>query len=356
MFEHFYDSTALTTVVNRVPNVYGLVGALGIFDDEPIGSTKVEVREDENGVIVLESSERGGKGQKADRPRGRTKTFDTAHFEFEDAITPRDVQDRLMVVGQDKVPESIEYATAKVLRKLAKSHYQTLEWLRVGALKGKLLDGDGSTVLLDLHDFFGKERKDVYFDLTNANADLIAKLEEVSDHIGQNLNGEVMTGVGGLCDTDFFNRISQHPKLEKYYLQHQAALQLLNPERNYQGNNWGRIWDINGIVKLIEYKGKAPLKGGSQSFIGTGEVHFFPVGTEDTFKTAFAPADTLDQVNAAPGLESDEDFGDFFQLFASAEVRPHGKGVDIYTESNPTPYVKRPELLVFGSKLATAPE
>ena len=26
----------------------------------------------------------------------------------------------------------------------------------------------------------------------------------------------------------------------------------------------------------------------------------------------------------------------------------HNKGVELYTESNPTPYVKRPELLVLG--------
>ncbi|MAZ92127.1 MAG: hypothetical protein CMF76_09220 [Maricaulis sp.] len=349
MFDFLYDSTALTTQINRVPNMFGLIGGLGLFEDEPIGSTTVEIRENEEGVVVLNSTERSGGAQdRDDRKRGKTRTFTTAHFEKPGVIRPADVQDRLRVLGREKVAESVDQVLAEKLARLARDHYQTIEWLRLGALKGKILDGDGTTVLLDLHAFFGKEQETVYFDLTNEDADVLAQCEAVGDHIGQNLNGEMMSGVTGIVSTRFFNRFVQHPKVEKYYLQHQAALSLNKPERDMRGGNWGRKFDFNGQVELIEYKGKAPLKTGAVDCVTAGDAHFFPTGTMDTFRTAYSPPDTMSEVNIPPDLESDADFGGFFQLFASAEVLKHNKGVELYTESNPTPYVKRPELLVLG--------
>jgi len=349
MFEFLYNSTALTTQINRVPNLFGLIGGLGLFEDEPIGSTTVEIRENEEGVVVLNSTERsGGPQDRNDRPRGKTRTFTTAHFEKPDVIRPADVQDRLRVLGREKVDESVDQVLAEKLARLARDHYQTIEWLRLGALKGKILDGDGTTVLLDMHAFFGKEQETVYFDLTNEDADVLEACEQVGDAIGRNLNGEIMTGVTGIVSTRFFNRFVQHPKVEKYYLQHQGAMALHRPDRDMRGGNWGRKFDFNGQIELIEYKGKAPLKTGAVDCVTAGDAHFFPTGTMDTFRTAFSPPDTMMEVNTPPSLESDPDFGGFFQLFASAKELDHGKGVEIYTESNPTPYVKRPELLVLG--------
>ena len=348
-FDFLYDSTALTGLINRVPNRFGLIASLGIFASEGIGSTNVEIREEEGSLSVLNHRPRGSGAQVNERKRGRTKVIQAGHFELMDLITPQDVQDRLAVIGRDKSPEAIDDLLGRILISLANKHYITLEWNRMGALSGIVLDGDGTTELLNLYDEFNIVEKSVDFDLTNAAADVIAKCEEVTDHIGSNLKGETMTGVEGLCDATFFNQFVQHAKVEKYYTQWEAAKMIAHPDRNTQGGNWGRTFEFQN-VRLIEYKGKAPLStGASTPFVKSGQVRFYPTGTMDTFASYFAPPDTLDAANAMAALSSDPDFGGEAQMFASPEILNHGKGIEIYTESNPISLCKRPELLVKGT-------
>lgn len=347
-FEFLYNSTALTGLINRVENRFGLIGALDIFSSEGIGSTSVELREEEGSLSVLNHRPRGSGSQVNERKRGRTKLIQCAHFELSDNIVPQDVQDRLAVIGRDKGPEAVDDLLAKILMALANKHYITLEWNRMGALSGIIYDGDGTTVLLNLFEEFGITEKSVDFELDDANTKVLEKCEEVTDHIGNNLKGETMSGVDGLCDTLFFNSFVQHANVEKYYQNWQAAAALAQPDRNRQGGNWGRTFEFGGL-RLIEYKGKAPLSTGvSTSFVPAGTCRFFPAGTSDTFATYFAPPDTLAAANAMAQLHADPEFGGQAQMFASPKILDHGKGVEIYTESNPISLSRRPELLVKG--------
>ena len=61
----------------------------------------------------------------------------------------------------------------------------------------------------------------------------------------------------------------------------------------------------------------------------------FPLGTFDTFRTYFAPANLMEAVGT---------YGQ--ELYAHQLARPNGTGIDIYTQSNPLPIVKRPALTV----------
>jgi hypothetical protein len=82
-------------------------------------------------------------------------------------------------------------------------HSITLEHLRMGALKGVILDADGS-VIYDLYDEFGITPAVINFDLTNAT-NVKKKCADVLRHIEDNLKGEFMTGVHCLCSPEFFD-------------------------------------------------------------------------------------------------------------------------------------------------------
>jgi hypothetical protein len=61
----------------------------------------------------------------------------------------------------------------------------------------------------------------------------------------------------------------------------------------------------------------------------------FPIGTMDTFSTYAAPADRIEFVNTV-GLP----------MYAEQQMDRWGKGIDIKTEGNILPIVKRPRLCV----------
>jgi hypothetical protein len=143
-----------------------------------------------------------------------------------------------------------------------------------------------------------------------------------------------MTGVHCLCDSVFFDDLVAHPEVEKFYLQHEAALNLVG------GSGDPRKGFTFGGITFEEYRGTATdAAGNARAFIGAGIAHFFPVGTRDTFVNYFAPADYLETVNTV-GRE----------LYAKQVMDPAGRWVDVYTQSNPLPICRRPALLVKGTK------
>jgi hypothetical protein len=96
----------------------------------------------------------------------------------------------------------------------------------------------------------------------------------------------------------------------------------------------GRVFDYQNI-RWREYYGIAPVNGVSTPFVAVDKGHARPVGTMDTFKTHFAPANDIRFVNT-PGQE----------IYISPEILEHGQGVELLTQSNPLAICRRPEVLV----------
>ncbi|WP_127142846.1 major capsid protein [Pelagibacterium montanilacus] len=338
-FNFSYTATDLTEQVNRVPNTYGLILALGIFDTEGVISTVVEIRIEDGVLRVLPTKERGAPGTPGARETGKTIYMEVPHFPDQDLITPQDIQNMLILVGRTKRPATLDDEMAKRLANIRRNHDITLEYLRMSALKGLLKDGNGQTIY-DLYDVFDRQKKVINFDLTNANTDVISKCDEVFGHIAENLKGETMSGVEMLVDNKFFNALIQHEKVEKYWTSNQQGIAAIaQAERENLGGQYGRIFDFQNI-RFREYYGSAPVRNANnevvnERFIEPFRGHAYPMGTMDTFKTWFAPANDIRFVNTV-GAE----------IYISPEILKHGKGVELQSESNPLVVPKRPEVLV----------
>ncbi len=79
--------------------------------------------------------------------------------------------------------------------------------------------------------------------------------------------------------------------------------------------------------------------GNTRYFIPQNEAIAFPLGTQQTFRTYFAPADFNETANTI-GLP----------VYAKQEERKFQRGWDIHTQSNPLPLCARPEVLIRVTK------
>ncbi|HEV7278398.1 MAG TPA: major capsid protein [Devosiaceae bacterium] len=338
-FNFPYTATDLTEQVNRIPNSYGLIRAMGLFDMEGVISTIVEIRIEDGVLRVLPAKDRGAPGTPGGRETGNTIFMEVPHFPDLDLITPQDIQNLMILVGRTKKPATLADEMAKRLRKIRNNHDITLEYLRMSALKGLIKDGNGQT-LYDLYEVFGQTKKTVDFKLGTDTTDVIAKCAEVFEHIATNLKGETMSGVEVLVDNGFFSAFIQHPKVEKYWTSNQqGVVAIAQAERENLGGQWGRVFDFQNI-RFREYYGSAPVRNANnevvnERFIEAKHGHAFPVGTMDTFKTWFAPANDVRFVNTV-GQD----------IYISPEILKHGAGIELKSESNPLPIAKRPEVLV----------
>lgn len=204
----------------------------------------------------------------------------------------------------------------------------------MGALKGIILDADGS-VLYNLYTEFGITPYIVHFALSTTATSVLNKCKEVIRHIEDNLMGEIYSGVHCLCSAEFFDLLVAHAEVVTWYKNWSASAQMI-------GADLRKGFTFGGIT-FEEYRGTATdPEGAAHRFIASGDAHFYPEGTSQSFNTIYGPGDFLETVNT-PGLP----------LYAKQVTDPMGRRVDVHIESNPLPMCYRPALLVKGDSAAS---
>ena len=325
-----FNMVSLTNAINILPNNYGRVRELALFPGKGVRTRTVSV-EEQNGVLnLLPTLPPGAPGTQNKMGKRTVRSFTIPHIPVDDVILPQEYEGIRAFGSETEVA-----ALAQVLNdhlQTAKNKFAiTLEHLRMGALKGIILDADGSTIY-NLYTEFGISQETVSFALTNSETNVAAKCREVTRHMEDNLKGEVMSSIRCLVDEGFFDALIAHESVKEVYRNHAAAIEIL-------GGDPRKEFKFGGIT-FEEYRGVATdLDGNSRQFIADNEGHAFPMGTMNTFQTLFAPADFIETVNTL-GLE----------LYAKQEERKFGRGIDLHAQSNPLPICYRPGVLVKVTK------
>jgi hypothetical protein len=320
-----FAMASLTAAINLLPNRYGRLEQLGLFPARPVRTRQIMVEERNGTLNLLPTQAVGGPATLNVRDKRKLRSFVVPHVPLDDVVLPEEVQG-VRAFGSETDMDSVAAVLAQHLQSMRNKHAITLEHLRMGALKGVILDADGS-VLHNLYTEFEITAKTVNFALTTDATNVRNKCVEVIGHIEDNLRGEFMTGVRCLCSPEFFEELVGHAKVEKAYENYAQGAMLRDDVRT--GFAFG------GIV-FEEYRGQASNVAGSVvRFIAAGEAHCFPLGTIDTFGTYFAPADFNETVNTLGQ-----------PIYAKQEPRKFERGTDLHTQSNPLPMCHRPGVLV----------
>ncbi len=330
-----FNMTSLTMGINKLPNLYGRVGAMGLMPGQGVTTRSVTIEERNSVLNLLPTRRIGAPGTVGSVGKRKIRSFAIPHIPHDDLLLADEVQG-VRAFGQETALETVAELLARKLQTMRNKHAITLEWLRMGALKGLILDADGST-LYDLFDDFSITKKTVDFVLGTATTRIGEKCLEVVRHVEDHLQGEVMLGIRALVSSEFFDKLVFHDDTRNAYQDWQNGLQLRQGFTEQQGVGFeSRRTFWFGNIFFEEYRGQATDEGGTvRRFIEANRGHAFPVGTGNTFRTYFAPGDFTDTVNTI-GLE----------LYASQEAMDHNRGIDIHTQSNPLPLCRRPEVLV----------
>ncbi|MFO7598035.1 MAG: major capsid protein [Desulfocurvibacter africanus] len=321
-----FSMASLTAAINLLPNNYGRLREMGLFADKGI-ITRTVIVEEQHGVLnLLPTQPLGADGTKGKSGKRKVRSFNVPHIPHDDVILPEEYQG-IRAFGSETELQTLSQIVNDKLQVMRNKHAITLEYLRMGALKGIILDADGST-LYNLYTEFGITQKSVSFALGTEGTKVPAKCRDVLRHVEDNLMGEVMTGVHCLCSQGFFDSLIGHKSVEQVFLNHVAAIDRL-------GGDPRKGFSFGGIT-FEEYRGQAMDGAGTvRKFIADGEAHAFPVGTMGTFQTAYSPADFVETANTIGR-----------PVYAKQEDRKFGRGVDLHTQSNPLPICYRPGVLV----------
>ncbi|WP_275719529.1 major capsid protein [Ralstonia solanacearum] len=320
-----FEMASMTAAINLIPNRYGKLEQMNLFAPKPVRTRQIIVEQREGVLTLLPTLPPGSPGTVGTRGRRNVRSFVIPHIPHDDVVLPEAVQG-LRSFGSETELESVSSVMAERLETMRNKHAITLEHLRMGALKGEILDADGST-LYNLFDEFRIQQKVVNFELGADKTEVRNKCADVLSMIDESLLGEVMTGVHCLCSSDFFKALISQKTVKDAYSRWREGIMLINDVR--------AGFEFGGIT-FEEYRGKASDANGEvRSFIKPGEAHVFPVGTLDTFATYFAPADFNETVNTLGQ-----------PMYAKQEPRKFDRGTDVHTQANPLPMCLRPGVLV----------
>lgn len=333
-----FSVQTLTEALNLVPKQYGLINEMGIFTEEGVNTTLVSI-EKKNGVLnLIPTTERGSPAPKNKSAKRAMLHLEIPHIPLDDLVLPKDIQN-VRQFGTQELATAESVVNDKLVE-MALKHDITNEWHKVGALQGKILDADGST-LLNLYTEFGVTEQTVNFTLGTNTTDILGKCLEVKGKIEDSLLGDTMTGVVGLWDPDLFARFIAHAEVKAAYANYQNMVQsvagMASATANPLRDDVRQGFVFGGILHR-EYRGKATDAGGTtRKFITADTARFFPVGTNRTFKHYNAPADWMETVNTK-GLPR----------YAKVVPEAGGRWVELLSEQNPLPLCLQPKVLIKG--------
>jgi hypothetical protein len=304
-----------------LPHVPGQIGAMGIFSDEPVATTSVSIEKIGTTLALVQTSARGGPGKPVGNDKRELRSFNLAHLQEDGAVTADEVQN-LRAFGSESDVETVQNFVNRKLAKMKRNIDITMEWHRIGAIKGQVLDADATTVLQDLFTQFGVAKTSLDFVLDSDTTNVKGKCTTLQRTIEDKLGGLPFTGIHVQCSAEFFDALTQHPAVVKAFERWMNGEFLRTQQRP-------AFWF--GDVLWSEYRGSV----NGQRFIEAGKAHAIPLGVPDLFITHYGPADYLETVNTL-GLP----------YYAKQLLAPNGKRVDLEAQTNPLCLCTRPQAVV----------
>ena len=318
-----FSLVSLTNAMIKAPHVPTRIGSLGLFRRQGMTST-VAVIEEKNGQLeLIQTSPRGGTATSLGESKRTVRSFPAPHLQKESRGTAAQVQG-VRAFGSEDAVAAVQQIVAERLANLRKFHDVTVEYHRIKAIQGAVLDADGST-LFDLFTQFGVTQQTHNIVLgtttTDVRADCVAIMRKSEDELG----AQMVTGYRAFCGDAFFDALVGHTNVKASF-QYQEGRVLRTDLR--AGFEFGGItWE--------NYRGKV----GSTDFVPTNEAYVVPEGV-DIFQTFDAPADYIETVNTI-GLP---------YYAKTAPDLQYNRYVDIQSQSNPLNLCMRPRAVIKVTK------
>lgn len=314
-----------TEEVNVIPNQWGTIGQLGLFQEESVAEHVVVFEEiTKDGALIVDRV-RGDRAQVGKDATRKLHTFAVPHFPYDDYITPQDVQGK-RAYGKANEVETLEAVRTRKMERIRQNHAWTLEVARAQAITAGTVYAPSGTVTQNWNDEFGVTRKSVDFLLGTGTTEVIAKIEEGLAHIQDNAMGETIGGTVVLTSPEFFAKLIAHANVKSAYTYYASTQE---PLRNRLGSGIQREF-IHGGTRFVEMRDT--LAG--QRLIPANKAYMLPTGTS-IFKTYFSPANRFGIVNT---------LGEQVYMFESADAK--GTKIEIETESNFVNALLNPRLVV----------
>lgn len=318
--DNIFSTEELSLAITNLPTRFGNPNDINLFRQVPGTTQTFAVEFYEDTQILVPTTEWGGVAPKNSKGKRTAKSWTIPHMPLEDVIKSTDVMG-VRAFGSTEA----ETVQGKVLDKLQQMRNKidaTLAYRRSKAKQGVILDADGST-LIDYYKDFGVSQQVVDFALNSTTTNVVTKCQDVIDLIEDGLGQELYTSIEVEVDRTFYDALTGHKSVRELFLGWSGAQDKLG-----QNNKSG--FEIGGLKFIVNRQ-----KVGSTPIISEKSGHAYPVGTQDVFQTALAPADFNETVNTLA-----------MPYYAKQEPTKYNRGIELHCQANQLMICTKPKALV----------
>ncbi len=293
-----------------------------LFTEEGVTTTSVSIEMENDELTLVPDQPRGAPGQVVVGNKRNLIPFNTLHLPTHATVRADEVQN-VRAFGSETEVQTVLAIVNKRLAKMRRKIDATHTFHRVGAVTGKILDANGTRVLLDLHDRFGIQQQSQAMALGTESTDVAQKIRDAMRRAEDNLAGAVMiTGWLGICGRGFYDSFVAHKSVKTAFERWNDG-QFLRDDFRKGFTFQEAVWK--------EFYGKV----GSVDFVDSDSGYLIPITSEGLFSTMFAPADYMETVNTV-GLP----------YYAAQQPMDFNKGVELEAQSNPLTICTRPRAVI----------
>src|SRR5688572_9077182 len=256
-----FSVAELTDTINKTPYRPGRIGALKLFMSRGIRTTTAIVELKNGQLSLIQTTPRGGPGSNIGPGVRTARSLVVPHLERDSMILADEVQDVRQFGSEDQL-EGVQAVIDERMQDLRWMHEVTHEYHRMGAIKGVVLDADGTTVVYNLFDEFGVAQQEVDLELDLNVRSQIVGFQRL---IEAELEAEPVTSYRAFAGDEFFDALVDSPSVVET-LKRQSS-QVLREDLRGGFEFAGVIWE--------NYRGSV----GGVPFIQPDEAYLVPEGT-----------------------------------------------------------------------------
>lgn len=316
-------------IVEKVDYKPQLLGSLGLFEPINSRSRTIAIADRDRTLTLIPTSENGAPPEELIPKGARVRGFNAVRLAKGSTIYAIELAGVSALPFELQTKEVAEEVTGRT-GEIKDDMELTWEHMRFGAIQGKVLDADGTTVLHDWYAEWGiPEPVEINFALDVAGTDLRKKIRDLKREMQEKAKGvwTPSTRVGAIVGDTFYDMLVNHPQ----YLETR-----LNTNRSSEVENIDAYSAVTFEgVTFINYRG---TDDGSTIAIGSEKARFFPINARGAFKVGWAPASEFKPYLNRRGIES------YGLLLADQSGRQEWDRVEIY--SYPLFIATRPEMLL----------
>ncbi|MGV8893174.1 MAG: major capsid protein [Burkholderiaceae bacterium] len=315
----FGDNVELTASINKTPFTPGLIATSKIFSESGTPTTSIFIEFDGTKISLVPAAPRGGVADTFILGQKTGFMVEAVHLPVRATVMADAVQDQRGFGGV--ALETPEQLKTRKLSGMRANLEATIEYHRLGAIKGQILDSDGITIIADLYSEFGISQVSHSLSLDTVGSNLLTTIIAAERLSEDALGGTLPRGFLALAAPDLMDALRNHPD-------YKTELQFARPSELSADY---RTSIVIGNTTFVEYR----TPPGGLTRIEAGTAYLLPMGIPDLFKTAYAPADYMETVNT-PGLP----------IYLKAEMMDFDKGATLEAQSNPVSLCTQPACVI----------